>query len=148
MRLALIGIVGLVVAPAAWAVLGESEASIDAYKTALHAETRTLSSDPRFRVHTLTVAGTTVKEFATLDGTVFAVRWQGQTRPDLSHLLGTRFKDYTDETAKTKKVPGRRPLEVSTSGLVVRHGGHMGNIKGEAFIPSLIPAGVDVESLP
>lgn len=87
--------------------------------------------------------GLVVREYVSPSGTVFAVSWHGPTPPDLRTLLGSYFGEYTAAAAKAPLRPGRRYLALKTqSGAVIQTGGHMRDLRGRAFIPSLFPSGV------
>lgn len=89
--------------------------------------------------------GTTVTEFATPAGVVFAVSWRGPVLPDLNALLGDYFKAFREE-AQQARAAGRRgsPLAMNTGALVVQSRGRMRNFFGFAYAPALVPADVAV----
>ncbi|MHB8950207.1 MAG: DUF2844 domain-containing protein [Rhodoferax sp.] len=93
-------------------------------------------------------SGTVVREFATADGVVFAVSWQGPVLPDLSALLGGYFNTFKLEADRVR-LSGRRggPLSVQQADLVVQSGGRMRHFFGHAYAPSLIPAGVNIKDV-
>ena len=90
-------------------------------------------------------SGTTVWEFATPAGVVFAVQWRGPVLPDLSSLLGDYFKTFHQETAQARTL-GRHgsPGNIEGPDLVVRSNGRMRNFFGHAYALDLVPAGVVV----
>jgi hypothetical protein len=90
---------------------------------------------------------TTIKEFADNSGIVFAVGWSGQHHPDLMRLFGKHFSNFKTALAQTPRGPHRAPLEIKNSDIVVRMGGHMGAVRGFAYVPSLVPDGVSVGDL-
>lgn len=92
--------------------------------------------------------GTTVREYATPAGLVFAVAWRGPVLPDLSALLGDYFNTFKLETDQVR-MSGRRgsPVNVDRDGLVVRSGGRMRNFYGYAYAPALIPVGVNIQDV-
>jgi Protein of unknown function (DUF2844) len=63
--------------------------------------------------------GTLVREFATLQGLVFAVTWQGPTLPNLRELLGQYFSNFS-KTVEQARAQGQRGSAVNlrTSELV------------------------------
>lgn len=97
--------------------------------------------------HKLT-SGTIVREFADAGGKVFAVAWRGPTRPDLQQLFGTYFSAY-QQAAKEQLQHGgeRRYARLSSSDLVVEMGGPMRNMFGFAYVPSLLPAGFNINDI-
>ncbi|HEY5581431.1 MAG TPA: DUF2844 domain-containing protein [Rhodoferax sp.] len=92
--------------------------------------------------------GTSVREYATPAGIVFAVSWQGPVLPDLSDLLGTYFNTFKLE-AERVRLTGRRggPVSIQQSGLVIQSSGRMRNFFGHAYAPALIPAGVNIKDV-
>ncbi|MDP9897770.1 DUF2844 domain-containing protein [Variovorax ginsengisoli] len=95
-------------------------------------------------IESIDTSGVTVHEYVSPAGIVFAVTWSGPARPDLSVLLGAR--PYAQMVAAGSLRRG--PVEVDQSDLVIHSGGRMGALRGSAWIPSLVPAGVSVEQLP
>lgn len=99
----------------------------------------------QYDVHRITTpTGTTVREYVTRQGTVFAVTWEGATPPDLKQLFGSYFPRYVKAAAAASHgAPGlRRQLVVNQSDFVVQVSGHLRHFQGRAYIPGLIPAGV------
>ncbi|MDP3652112.1 MAG: DUF2844 domain-containing protein [Rhodoferax sp.] len=92
--------------------------------------------------------GTTVWEFATPAGVVFAVQWRGPVLPDLSRLLGDYFKTFHQETEQARVLGRHRsPVNIERSDLVIRSNGRMRNFFGHAYAPDLVPAGVVVSDV-
>lgn len=91
-----------------------------------------------------TSSGTTVREYVSPAGKVFAVSWQGPWLPDLQQLLGPYFADYT---AAQNHRQSRGPLRIHQSNLVVQSSGHMRSFIGRAYIPDMMPAGVRAEDI-
>ncbi|MDO8773218.1 MAG: DUF2844 domain-containing protein [Burkholderiaceae bacterium] len=92
--------------------------------------------------------GTSVLEYATPAGLVFAVAWHGPVLPDLSALLGDYFSTFKAETDQARMM-GKRgsPVNIERDKLVVRSNGRMRNFFGSAYAPDLIPAGVNINDL-
>lgn len=92
--------------------------------------------------------GTSVREYATPEGLVFAVAWRGPVLPDLSVLLGDYFKTFTAATDQAR-FAGRRgaPVSIEGDGLVIRSNGRMRNFFGHAYASDLIPAGVNIKDV-
>jgi len=92
--------------------------------------------------------GTSVREYATPAGIVFAVSWQGPVLPDLSALLGNYFSTFKLETERVRAA-GRRggPVGIDHADLVVQSSGRMRNFFGHAYAPALIPAGVNIKDV-
>lgn len=92
--------------------------------------------------------GNTVKEFSSLEGVVFAVSWQGISKPDLKTLFGSYFTEYKDALNEVPKQYGIKTLSMRTTKMVIRRGGRMRDQRGFVYVPSLVPEGVNVEQLP
>ncbi len=92
---------------------------------------------------TTLASGTVVREYVSQAGVVFGIAWNGPRMPDLSVLLGDYFPQYVDGVNALRAAhPGRGPVAVEQTGLVVRSGGHMGSFTGQAWLPQALPAGV------
>lgn len=92
--------------------------------------------------------GVNVREFATPQGQVFAVVWEGFVLPDLDALLGIHFAEFRRmaDTARGKGVRGS-VVSVNQAGLVVHSGGRARAFSGYAYLPALIPTGVAIDEL-
>lgn len=102
-----------------------------------------------YRVHTITgETGSTLREYATGGGVVFAVAWDGGLRhPDLENFLGKHLGEYKNHISEFKHQSGRRMTHVQTENVVFNIGGHMGHVHGNAYVPSLLPAGVTANDI-
>jgi hypothetical protein len=141
------------------ATLGESAQSIAADQRILGGQVQTLgqqqfeaeerqqpSSPDSYTVEQIsTPAGVTVNEYVSASGTVFAVSWRGPRLPDLSQLLGPYFTEY--QTAAAAPHRQTRHLVLKTQEMVVETGGHMRDLRGRAYIPSLLPPNVSPEEI-
>lgn len=95
-------------------------------------------------VETTSEAGVAVREYLNDVGKVFAATWSGPVRPNLQLLLGAGpYAELVDASPRR-----RGPMQVSRSDLVIRSGGHMGALRGSAWVPSLVPQGVSADQLP
>lgn len=92
-----------------------------------------------------TPAGTTVTEYASPGGKVFAVAWKGPVLPDLRQLLGRHFDTYVNSGTANRRSHAHAALE--QSGLVIRSQGRMRAFSGIAYIPGMVPAGFRVEEI-
>jgi hypothetical protein len=126
------------------ASLGGTADTVEADRARMQATAR-VTEKSAYRVHELTAQnGVTVREFVTPTGIVFGVAWQGATRPDLQQLLGGYFQHFTDVAlAQKQHQAGRRAMQVHEAGLVVEGGGHARAFVGRAYVPQLVPAGVE-----
>ncbi len=100
-----------------------------------------------YTVHEMTSeSGTTVREFATPGGKIFAVTWQGPFHPDYQQLLGAYFARLQQATAGQRRTR-RAPVTIDTPGFVFQSFGHFRALAGRAYDPQLVPAGVGVEDI-
>jgi hypothetical protein len=133
-------------APAA-AHLGGDADSVSADRDVLHAQLRSTPMQ-QYDLHEIsTTAGTLVHEYATRQGTVFAVTWQGPLPPDLHQLFGNYYNQYQNAAAAQARPGMHRQLNIARADLVVQSTGRLRNFRGKAYVPSLVPAGVSVADL-
>ncbi|AUR51637.1 hypothetical protein CUN60_04795 [Aquella oligotrophica] len=140
----------------AHATLGENPGSIESDNKALASSISTPStkmisqgmdgeSKPlKYQVSTIkATGGITVKEYVS-NGKVFAVSWVGMRNPDLQQLFGKYFPEF-----KTTKSTGSglRSSHVSAKDLIVNIYGVTGDFHGLAYIPSLLPTGLNPQDL-
>lgn len=145
MLVASIALVMLALPFCASATLGENATSTEVDRASMKATLRMLPNS-KYTVHEIqTPSGTTVREYVSSAGSVFAVAWQGPVMPDLRQALGSYFHRYT-EAAKEKHA-GHRHLAIRESDLVVQSNGHMRSFSGRAYLPQLLPQGVSVEEI-
>lgn len=130
----------------ALATLGEPESSVAA-EPQLSRGSLKETDHGTYRVHEVELpSGTVVREYAGLDGKVFAVTWHGPFIPNLRQTLGSYFDEFA---AAAKTVHGtRKHLVVRQGDLVVESGGHMRAHSGRAYLPQALPGGVSVGDLP
>lgn len=123
----------------AFATLGEDVSSVRADQARLNASVRVLPSQFYSVQQMQTASGTTIRQYVSPSGTVFAVSWQGFP-PNLRQLLGPYFDDYIAATAQTTH--RGRVVHIQNDDLVVESGGHMRYVVGRAFLRSKLPSGV------
>jgi len=129
----------------AFCVLGQDVSSVTSDQVHMKASVRVLVTSS-YSVHEMQMpTGTTVRQFASPSGTVFAVTWQGFS-PDLQQLLGDYFDQYVAEAGSQNARRGRG-VYIDTGDLVVETGGHMRYVVGRAYLRSKLPQGVDVHAL-
>ncbi|HEX9473632.1 MAG TPA: DUF2844 domain-containing protein [Steroidobacteraceae bacterium] len=132
-------------APPVMAALGEAVSSVSSDGARLKASLRVIGG-AGYDVHELTTpAGTTIREYIAPSGTVFAVAWRGPFKPDLRLLLGGYFDLYASSPRSAGST--RTQLAIDRQALVVRAGGHMRAFSGLAWVPALVPAGVNPGAL-
>ena len=145
MRMAWIAALLLAMATPVIAELGGNAATIEVDLTHLKAMRRVVSA-PKYIVHEMqTPSGTTVREYVSPRGLVFAVAWEGPFMPDLRQLLGSYYASYLN--AASSRRSRRAPLQIRQADLVVHSGGHMRAFSGQAYVPQLLPADVPVDEI-
>jgi len=130
----------------AFATLGEMEASIDNDRVHLQGARTSVAAGTGFTVHEMiTASGATVREYvAQATGRVFAVAWQGPRQPDFRQVFGTYFEQYVQAAQAARGNHARRgPLAIEQPGLVVEMGGQPRAFYGRAYIPQLMPQGME-----
>jgi hypothetical protein len=145
---AILSIASLMVVTPAFAALGEDETSVQTDTAHMQGSLRSTQSQA-FTVHEIaTSTGTSVREYASPSGKIFAVAWQGPWLPNMRQLLASYFLPYQQvlQTAGAGRA-GRRPLLIEQPGLVVLSGGHMRSFSGLAYIPQMMPQGVRAEDI-
>ena len=101
----------------------------------------------RYTVHEMTSdSGSTVREFATSEGKIFAVAWQGPFHPDYQQLLGPYFGQVQQGTGQQRHTR-RAPVTIETPGFVFQSFGHFRALAGRAFVPQMLPSGVGMEEI-
>ncbi len=129
----------------AFCALGQDVSSVASDQARLKASARVLVTSS-YTVHEMrTPVGTTIRQFASPSGTIFAVTWQGFS-PDLQQLLGEYFDQYV-ATANSQHARRGRGVYIDTGDLVVETGGHMRFAVGRAYLRSKVPQGVDADAL-
>ncbi len=131
------------------ATLGEPADTIAKDKKALAAVSQQSLSSARFRVQQM-ASGTTktaIREYVSPAGVVFAVTWNGLVHPDLKVLLGSYHEEYRKALSRRTRNPGRREMKLVSERLVVETWGHMRNLQGRAYLPALLPEGVNIDEI-
>jgi len=97
--------------------------------------------------------GAVVREFVSPQGAVFGVAWEGQFPPDLQQLLGPYYQQAQSVQAaaqqgKAQQPRARRaPVVIETPGLVLYETGHVRSFHGQAYIPQMLPQGVQASEI-
>jgi hypothetical protein len=93
-------------------------------------------------------AGGTVHEYLSRSGKVFAVSWQARLPPDLRQLFGSYFEPLRAAEAAQTRPGAHRQVAIVQPDFVYLAAGNARAFQGRAYVPSLVPAGLDVSSLP
>jgi uncharacterized protein DUF2844 len=129
----------------AHAMLGGDIASVEADQDRLRAVRQITKLASGERHDLLLPSGIVVREFVSPGGTVFAISWRGPKMPDLRELLGPAFEQWVQSDTRVRQGPHRTTM--TGPELVIRSGGHRGAFAGRAWVPSLVPPGVDPDTL-
>jgi hypothetical protein len=100
--------------------------------------------------HEITLAdGSGIKEYVNAAGQVFAVSWRTRLKPNLQVLLGAHYAALSDAALEQPKGVAslKRPQSVRLSNLVVHQAGRVNAFAGLAYVPALVPSGVDADAL-
>jgi hypothetical protein len=89
-------------------------------------------------------SGILVREYVSPAGVVYAITWQGPRMPDLRELLGAYFAQLVESDSRPRE--GIHRMTMTGPDLVVRSSGHRGSFAGRAWVPSLVPPGLDPET--
>jgi hypothetical protein len=104
------------------------------------------SNEQRLNVYQMKMpSGTQIKEYANADNIVVAVSWQGPTLPNLKLLLGDYFQAFASRP--TDHAASHRNAELRTEDLVVQSHGQMRNFSGRAYLPKLLPSGLNPDQI-
>ena len=128
------------------ATLGEPEITVHTDVQLAHASIKSSEDRTGYRVHEIQLpSGTVMREFVAPNGNVFAVAWQGPSRPDLRQVLGQYFGAFA--SVPRSKFSDRRHVQIQQGDVVVQSGGHMRAVSGRAYLQSAIPSGVNLGDL-
>lgn len=136
----------LILPLSARAVLGDTAASVLNDQARIKGTLGSVDHNA-YVMHEITASdGSVVREFVSPQGAVFGVAWEGQFVPDLQQLLGPYYQQAQQAQAGQQR-RGRGPVVIETPGLVVYETGHMRSFHGQAFIPQLVPQGVQASDI-
>ena len=130
----------------AFAELGGNLNSVERDRVRMNASI-TVRPMGQYTVHEMTSeSGSTLREFASPDGKIFAVAWQGPFHPDYQQVLGAYFAQLQQATGQPRRAR-RAPVMIETPGFVFESFGHFRDLAGRAYLPQMLPAGVAVEDI-
>jgi len=142
------------VAAALWpvtasAALGGTVASVEADRVHVKGSLTRMVRTDRYELHEIRSAiGTTIREYVSPSGTVFAVAWEGPWMPDMTQVLGAHFAHYQQAmAARARKRRSRGMVAIDDGDLVVQMSGHPRSFSGRAYVPSLVPQGVETGAI-
>jgi hypothetical protein len=130
----------------AWASLGDNVTTVQSDKAHMKGSLRSVAAQ-NYVTHEIQVpTGQVVREFVSTEGTVFGVAWEGPYQPDLQQLLGSYFEEMKQAVAAQQR-QGHGPITIETSSFVFHSAGHARDFHGSAYLPAMVPQGVDVSSI-
>lgn len=129
------------------ATLGGSADTVSTDRRALSAVRGATTAQPGYTVQVITSDATSVREYVSPDGTVFAITWNGMMHPDLTALLGSYAAEYRQALRNTPHRAGVRHQQVQGKRVIVEKWGHMRNLQGRAYVPALVPSGVTIDEI-
>ena len=131
------------------ATLGRDTSSVDADRVHMKGALLRIVRSDSYTVHEMqSASGTTVREYVSSNGTVFAVAWQGPWLPDMRQVLGSYFDDYQRALqANPGKRRARGSLTIDLPDLMVQMTGHPRAFSGRAYVPRLMPLRVQAETI-
>jgi hypothetical protein len=146
--LCFISLLGLVSDPVL-AVLGEDQNTIETDRQRVSGERAPAKEKNGYRVETVKSPAMILEEYVDSKGTIFAVTWKGEGFPDLEKLFGQYFEEFQKGLTERRKDPRlrRRPISMKTDHLVVETGGRRRSFTGRAFVPSLVPTGMNDQEI-
>ena len=131
----------------AMAALGGDVSSVEADRVQMKATVKTTQAGAYSLQEIQVPGGTVIKEYVSPAGRIFAVAWHGPFFPDMQQILGAYFQQYSTALQAQPKHYGRRPLNIQQPGLVVQAGGHMRAYWGRAYVPEMLPQGVNADEI-
>jgi hypothetical protein len=130
----------------AWASLGDNVATVQTDKAHMKGTLRTVAGE-RYVTHEIQApTGQKVREFVSPDGNVFGVAWDGPFQPDLQQVLGSYFETMKQAVSAQQR-HGHGPISIESSTFVFQQGGNARNFHGRAYVPAMVPQGVDVTEI-
>ncbi len=90
-------------------------------------------------------SGTTVHEYVSRQGTVFAISWGGPSHPNLQQLLGNSYAAYQAAARANRR--GHHIVSINTPDLVASVLRLQRTSSGQIYVPALVPQGVAAASL-
>jgi hypothetical protein len=133
------------------ATLGGNVTSVEADQQQMKAK-RVVQANAKYSVHEITTPyGTVVREYVSPDGKVFGVAWRGPFLPNFQQLLGNYYGTFAQAAQQARTAQPRRsrnaPLTVEQPELVMHSAGHARAYAGHAYVPGMIPQGVDAQEI-
>jgi hypothetical protein len=133
------------------AALGGDMASIQADQQQMKGQ-RSIQNNAKYSMHEIATSyGTVVREYVSQNGQVFGVAWRGPFLPSFPQLLGNYYAEFAQAAQDARAAQPRRsrsaPLSVAKPDLVMHSAGHTRAYAGHAYVPGMIPQGVDAQEI-
>lgn len=141
--------ISLTLGSSAYATLGGGLDSVDSDRITLKAQAKAVvSTHGGYSVHEMTLPSTTiVRQYVSDAGTVFAVTWSGQFKPNLRQLLGAYFDAMVSAQTAAPQA-GLSHLRIRSGNLAVESNGHLNQqYHGRAYLANEIPAGLNLSNI-
>jgi hypothetical protein len=131
------------------ATLGSDVTTVNEDRAKMQGALMSITRNDRFEIHQLQASnGTTVREYVSSTGTVFAVSWEGPWMPDLRQVLGPYFDAYQRTVPAIRNARrSHGPMTFRSGDLVVQIGGHPRAFAGRAYIERLMPQGMQAQTI-
>ncbi|GFO59957.1 hypothetical protein GMST_22820 [Geomonas silvestris] len=131
----------------ALATLGQKYDSVARDRRALAATQKSVSKTAAYTIQELSLESTTVREYINASGIVFAIAWNGMIHPDFDTILGAYANEYWTAKRAAERRHGRKSLRIVTQRMVVETWGHMRDLQGRAYLPAMLPEGVNIDEI-
>jgi hypothetical protein len=148
-RITLLPLILIALPSIAFAALGGRVTSVDADRIRVEGALMRIVQNDTYALHEIrSASGTMIREYVNPTGMVFAVAWDGPWLPDLRQVLGDHFDRYQAVMqSRQRSRTGRGAVLIDDPGLVVQMSGHPRAFKGRAYLPALLPAGLQLDSI-
>ncbi len=144
MKFKMLNFLPLFLSVSALAGLGEGVGSIEKDRQSFSGTHRFVQTKGSHTLHEIVNRDLKVREYISKDGVIFAISWRGNHHPDLEKLLGKYFQDYQQTLQTTRRVRGRLAhSQIKGADVIVTKFGHMRALQGKAYVPALMPQGMD-----
>lgn len=131
----------------ALATLGQKYDSVARDRRALAATQKSVSKTAAYTILELSLDSTRVREYINASGIVFAIAWNGMIHPDFDTILGAYANEYWTAKRAAERRHGRKSLRIVTQRMVVETWGHMRDLQGRAYLPAMLPEGVNIDEI-
>lgn len=147
----------LSLASAAFAGLGDAPAAVPAASKAAAAEQAGAARAKGVELPDAAASYTTnvvptadggkITEYVSRQGVVFGISWRTPMMPNMKLVLGNYFPSFEQSAAASRGNGRRGPLHIQRADLVLQSVGQLGDFRGRAFVPGLLPPDVDGDAI-